>query len=236
MAIEPARFEFTPPHAEATPDSCAGRDAVASGDDPLVEDFESNSGFVRSADRRAGPWWVFGDEACVRTPVYAHADAPGGKDPSRLALHVDAYDCNSWGFGLGVPFNGRVSRCGYDAHVYDGIYFWARSGGLNVSARVMIGTRQTEPLDYGGDGSCEAAHTHGCWEQYSLPVELSSEWRQYSFKWSELRSAHGVELPRFDPRQVTTFTLSTSAEPSLVREIWLDQLSFFKREPPRSPF
>jgi hypothetical protein len=169
-------------------------------------------------------------------PVDPRVGPPEGANPSRLALHVAAYDCRTWGFGLGFALNGAAGRCAYDASVYDGISFWARSGGLDVTARLTVGTRQTQPFAYGGDGSCEAAGNRGCWDQYSVPIALTPDWRQYALSWADLRFPSSGKAVPFDIKQLTSIALSTTAEPTIVREIWLDQVSFFKGKPAASPF
>jgi hypothetical protein len=234
--IADARFELTPPELQAPRDVCLGRAVVADGSEPLIEDFEDTTGQLANADHRTGRWWVFGDEGCVRTPVDPHVDPPEGANPSRSALHVAAYDCRNWGFGLGFALNGAAGRCAYDASVYDGISFWARSGGLDVTARFTVGTRQTQPFAYGGDGSCEAAGNRGCWDQYSAPIALTPDWRQYALSWADLHFPSSGPAVPFDVKQLTSIALSTTAEPTIVREIWLDQVSFFKGKPAASPF
>jgi hypothetical protein len=235
-AIEASRFAFAPPVVQAPGDRCLGRDVVASGDAPLIDDVELNSRFLPTVDHRIGHWWVFGDEGCIRIPYGPHPDPPGGDNPSHYAMHVAASECTGFGFGLGFPLNEARGRCAYDASVYDGVYFWGRSGSEAVSARFSVGTRQTQPFDYGGDGSCEAKKLGSCWDQYSVAIQLTSQWRQYAFTWAELgQMGWGTTMP-FDLKQITSLSLSAPPTPTTERELWLDQIGFFKGSPPNSPF
>jgi hypothetical protein len=216
--IADARFELTPPELQARRDVCLGRAVVADGSEPLIDDFEDTTSHLAYADHRTGRWWVFGDEGCVRTPVDPRVGPPEGANPSRLALHVAAYDCRTCGFGLGFALNGATGRCAYDASAYDGISFWARSGGLGVTARLTVGTRQTQPFAYGGDGSCEAAGNRACWDQYSVPSpsRMSGD---STPSWADLRFPSSGPAVPLDVKRLTSIALSTTAEPTIVREI-----------------
>ncbi|HWZ91267.1 MAG TPA: hypothetical protein VNW92_20540, partial [Polyangiaceae bacterium] len=235
--IPESSFAFAPPSVRPAVDRCAGREAVATGGDPVIDSFEAANGFLPPVDHRVGRWWVYGDEGCVVLPQRAHADAPGGENPSHFALHVAASDCTEWGFGLGFALNLAGSRCSYDASIYDGIYFWARSGEDPVEARFNVGTRQTEPFDYGGDGSCEGKGGGlSCWDQHSVALTLTANWRQFAYTWAELKQMGWGYAAIFDPKALTSVGLSAPQQPSKRREMWLDQVSFFKGQAPPSPF
>jgi len=234
--LKPARFAFAPPETKPLSDQCAKRTAVADGSDPLVDDVEDGDIFIRIAEHRVGRWWVFGDNACVISPAFPHADSPGGSNASRYAMHIGAHDCGPYGFGLGFALNDVDGRCAYDSHVYDGVYFWGRSGKDAVTARLKVGTRQTQPLNFGGDGTCEPQPKMACWDQPSVAIELTRDWQQYAVRWSDLKQAGWGKQVEFDPKQITSLVVSTSTIPADLREIWVDQVGFFKGQPPPSPF
>ncbi len=217
-----------------TDNFCSGHELVAEGIDPLIDDVEDGDILIRPVEHRTGYWWTFDDKTCSHSPAVAQAEAPGGRNPSRFAMHVGAHDCFTYGFGIVLTLN-RVSifNCAYDASRYDGVYFWARSGQSPVTALFEVATRQTEPLSFGGDGSCEPH----CWDTHSVYVELTPVWKQYSAYWTDLRQRGFGEKPvPFDAKQIAAIHLSTSATPRNFREIWIDQVAFFKGAAPPSPF
>jgi hypothetical protein len=147
-------------------------------------------------------------------------------------MHIAARDCKDWGFGLGFALNEVAGRCAYDATVYDGVSFRARSGMSAVSAKFTVGTIQTQPLEYGGDGTCESAPNAGCWDSFSVAVEVTPEWKVYSYRWADLaQQGFGKPVP-FEVKQITSLTLSSGAKPTTSRELWLDDVRFFKGTPP----
>jgi hypothetical protein len=234
--LKRARFEFNPEGAKTPVDRCGGKTAVAEGKEPLVDDVEDGDIFIRLVDHRVGRWWVFGDQYCAISPTFPHADSPGGRNESRFAMHLGAHDCGPYGFGLGFALNDVTGRCGYDASVYDGVYFWGRSGKDAVTARFKVGTRQTQPREYGGDGTCDDEVPPKCWDQPSAAIELGSDWKQYALRWADLKQSGWGKEVAFDPKQLTSLVLSTSTIPAAFREIWIDQVGFFKGDPPPSPF
>jgi hypothetical protein len=236
VELKPARFAFVPPETKALSDRCAKRTAVADGSDPLVDDVEDGDIFIRIRDHRVGRWWVWGDDSCVISPAFPHADSPGGRNTSRYAMHIGAHDCGAYGFGLGFALNDVAGRCAYDAHAYDGVYFWGRSGKDAVSARFKVGTRQTQPMNFGGDGTCGSEPGMACWDQPSAGIDLTRDWQQYAFRWSDLKQSGWGRQIEFDPTQITSLIVSTTTIPADFREIWIDQVGFFKGQPPPSPY
>ncbi len=148
-------------------------------------------------------------------------------------MHVGAQNCIHFGFGMALVLNRTPTRnCAYDASVYDGVYFWARSGQNLVTAEFQIGTRSVNPLDQGGDGTCEPH----CWDRHLALVELTPVWKQYSVRWADLKQRCFGKPVRFETKQILSITLSAPPTPRNFREIWIDQVAFFKGTPPRSPF
>ena len=199
LAIEPALREVTPPHAEATLIRAQG-------------EMQSILNWRRSAGRRASgrtPDSFAARISSRRTPggccsatkracgPGVRADAPAEKiKPARFArprcLRLQL---------VGLRPRGAVQRKGQPlrlrrAHVYDGICPGARSGGLNVSARVMISApnraarlwRRWElpggARTAAGNNDCIArrAQFHGGGVNHSASPM------------GELRSTHGVEF------------------------------------------
>jgi hypothetical protein len=145
-----------------------------------------------------------------------------------------ARDCSDWGFDLGFSLNEAQGLCAYDASVYDGVYFWARSGRGEVAVRFRAGTRQTQPAEYGGDGTCDT-QPGGCWDEYAVDIKLGPSWRLYSVTWGELKQKGWGKPVSFNVKELSAFHWTTSAKPTDYREIWVDQVGFFKGTPPKTP-
>jgi hypothetical protein len=237
-ALAEQRFAVAPATRDVPGDSCVGRGVVADGSDPLIDDIADGDIRLRPADHRRGHWWTFGDEGCYVTPQdSAHAAAPGGKNSERFAMYVQAKNCTQWGFGIGFALNEAPARCAYDASVYDGIYFWARSGAEPVQIHFTVGSRKTQPIAYGGDGTCEASGRASCWAAHWAEITLTPEWKAYAFTWKALKDPSWPLKTPFDVKEITSMGwTATSASPKTERAIWIGRVGFFKGAPPKSPF
>ena len=227
-------FQFRPEPRDPAA-YCAAHALRPTGNDPLIEDVEDADRWVRNVDGRSGHWWLTHDDGCQVTPPNPAALAPGRGDSSHYAMRGGARACSGWGFALGFALNGSGGGlCAYDASSYDGVYFWARSGEANVAVHFRAGTRQTEPAGEGGDGGCDA-QPNGCWDDYAIDVTLDPTWKLYSAKWSELKQKGWGKAVAFKVQDLSAFTWSTDAQPADYREIWVDQVGFFKGTPPTTP-
>jgi hypothetical protein len=221
--LAPARFVFY-------------RGVASDGSDPLIDDLEDGDLSIRKVDQRLGRWWRYGDDDCDITAKDS-PEAPGGDDTSHYAAHTSAKDCGSWGFGIGLGLNEVNAHCGYDAGPYDGVTFWARSGHTTETVSFIVRTRQTVPLEFGGDGSCDAAAEKHCWDGFAANVQLTPDWRAYSVKWADLGQAGFGNPTTFDVKQIVALMWQTPTRADgSTSELWLDQISFFKGAPPASPF
>jgi len=163
------------------------------------------------------------------TPV-----APGGSDSSHYAMRGGVQGCTGWGIALGFALNGNNGLCGYDVSRYDGVYFWARSGQANIAIHFRVGTRQTAPARYGGDGGCDT-QPNGCWDDYAIDISLEPSWKLYSARWSQLAQRGWGKAVALNLRDVNALTWSSDGAPTEYREIWVDQVGFFNGEPPTTP-
>jgi hypothetical protein len=233
--LAPARFVFAPPVVEPLRDSCVDRGVASDGSEPLIDDLEDGDLAIRKVDQRLGRWWRYGDDDCD-VKDWGPPEAPGGANPSRYAMHVSAKNCGSWGFGVGFGLNEVNGHCAYDAGTYDGIAFWARTGGTDETVSFIVRTRQTVPLEFGGDGSCQAGPEKHCWDGFATNVQVTPEWHAYSFKWAELGQAGFGNPATFDAKQIVALMWQTPTRADgSTTELWLDQVSFFKGTPPASP-
>ena len=83
----------------------------------------------------------------------------------------------------------------------------------------------------GGDGSCaQDAPNKGCWDRHGVSIALTSDWKEYSFTWSQLRQAGwGTKAP-WDAKLTAEIVFEASANDATVPTIdfSVDNVGFFK--------
>jgi hypothetical protein len=224
---------------------CDGLNVSADGSSPLIDDFEDGNASILVAEHRQGPWWIAHDKDCIPTPDGDKNDplpvkpAPG--NPSGFAMRLAAKDCavgdKKWGFALGCAFNFTDDGfCAYDVAPYRGIQFWARG---TAKLRLEVGLRSTEPVEYGGDGTCEANDSTGaaCFDTYSIEFPLTEVWTLYHARWSDLHQrGWGVPVP-FESSKV--FGVQFEIDPAETRGktavFSVDNVRFFADQPDARP-
>ena len=194
--------------------------ARASGNDPLIDDFEDGDTRILHVERRAGSWATFNDGSAVQRPsagVLARADRiPGGRGSSHFGLHTSGGKFKTWGAGIATDLSPR--RC-YDASAYAGVSFWARGRG---KFNVVVKMTQVVAEEYGG--SC----LHDCFDGHRLAIALSSDWEQHFVRWEELaQTGFGTPVP-FDPRSLLSFEVQVLPEDTPF-DFWIDDPSFILR-------
>ncbi len=164
----------------------------STGVDPLIDDFEDGDNALKLVDGRNGPWETFDDGTVgalysSRAPV-AGSGRGGG---SGFCTNISGY--KAWGANLVATMNSP--KCGYDASSYDGVCFWAKgkvtAGGPFVFA---VGTSDTVPDSSGGTctqkGRCNSHYE-------ANPALQDTEYKQYCYKWTELKSPNIPTPPAF---------------------------------------
>ena len=130
---------------------------------------------VSAVDGRTGAWFDFDDgTAGTRTrPEVKSSGRPGSKN----AMCISGEGFTGWGGGIGVSLLGEnTSRMLYDASGYTGITFWAR--GSATQFRAMLVDKYSDPA---------ASLCSSCYDHFQAPFTPSSEWKQYTFSWKDLK-------------------------------------------------
>jgi hypothetical protein len=164
----------------------------STGADPLIDDFEDADTTLKLVDGRNGPWETFDDGTIGG--VYAGKMPTAGTGRGGTAgfcTSITGY--KAWGANLVASMN--APKCGYDASSYDGVCFWAKgkvtAGGPFVFA---VGTSDTVPNGSGGmctlQGRCNSHYE-------ANPVLEEADYKQYCYKWSELKSPNIPTPPAF---------------------------------------
>jgi len=210
------------PSASPTPSPFAACSPaiVASGKEPLVDDFEDGDVRIPPLDQRAGPWIAYNDGTAQQTPrpgsEFLADRIPGGRDKSRFGLHSRGGKFSKWGAAVAIEFTPR--RC-YDASVYAGVTFWARG---HAKLRVNVKMTQVVAPEYGG--SCEK----DCFDSHGALRQLSRDWKRYELRWEDLaQSGFGTPL-QFDPHSVYSLEFATGADQPPY-DFWIDDVAFLQR-------
>jgi hypothetical protein len=193
--------------------------ATATGDDPLIDDFEDGDINTLIQDGRDGTWYPYAstDDPQPLFELTAEDAAPD----SSVSLHTSGtgYEWSGVGFGLrwsALDSEGNWVECMYDASVYEGIHFWAKGSGVDI--RLTIAVPESLPPDSGG--SC----ANDCWDHPGIDFEPTSDWREYYVPFSAM-------LPRslvggLDPSRLRT--VQWEFAPDTAYELWLDDVGFYR--------
>ena len=213
-APSPSAAELPPALQPCTP-------AVrATGNEPLIDDFEDANSLISPLEHRAGVWAPFSDGTGVQRPFGGGSVTPeriaGGRGSSLFALHLSGTKFSKWGAGLNGDLTAR--RC-YDASVYAGLTFWSRGRG---SFNVYVKMTQLVPEEFGG--SC----AHDCYDGHHAKVLGSAKWQEQRITWAELKqTGFGMQIP-FDPHSLLSLELSVAPDQTPF-DFWVDDVRFLVR-------
>jgi len=181
----------------------------------FVDDFESTTRFPG--------WYSFADTPAANYTAIARA--AGGAISTGMAGHVSATGVKAptaGGFGAGFGFSmkdGQMRCAGIAA--FDGVSFWAKgTAGANNALTFQAVLAATQAVKDGGD--CTAS----CYNHPAKAVTLTSEWKQYTVKWTELAGTHQVNGVILGLNWIT---------PGPDFDIWVDEVTLFKGTAPTGP-
>lgn len=201
--------------AGAVPDPCRER-AVASGQQPLIDDFEDGDDEVLALENRAGLWrWARDTDSPGSAPALLPVPRVNGHAGNRMALHVKGGRLLDW--GAIVEFNFKPS-C-YDASAYRGLTFQAKGPG-----RIYVAPREVGTIPPAEGGTC----TNDCYNPHVKKIELAKQWKTYHVEWSEFEQ-RGYGRPPFDPKQLHSIAFLVRPEDTPY-ELWFDDLAFVKQQ------
>ncbi|MGC4088069.1 MAG: hypothetical protein QM756_09260 [Polyangiaceae bacterium] len=201
--------------------NCGGE---ACADGAMIIDMESNDGLVCASDGRSGSVSYFGDGTGSAWPPagaatkFSPLDACRGS--SAVALHTKGANFKSWGAGISVLF----SSTGFDASLFSGIVFWAKS---STSTQISIGvaTPATQDVAYGGD--CKPSSGKQCNDHFATKRTLSPGWMAYPISFAELSQVGwGVAAPTLNIDRTALLELNIVAPAGQPFDYWLDDITF----------
>jgi hypothetical protein len=202
----------TPPSDEAEPpDPCRSR-AAATGESPLIDDFEDGDDSVLPLERRAGLWrWARETDALGSAPALLPIPRPGATPKNQLALHVKGSKLVDWGATVEFAFE---PRC-YDASRYPGIAFEARGPG-----RIYVAPRETSVIPVDKGGTCK----RDCYNPHTAKLDLDGRFRTYVVRWTDVRQ-RGFDRPALDAQRLHSVAFLIRPEDTPY-DIWIDSVRF----------
>ncbi len=213
IAPEPAAGQKAPSVASSernpsVPDPCAHR-LVASGHQPLIDDFEDGDDTVLPLEGRVGQWrWARDTDAPGTAPALLPIPRPGARASNRMAIHVKGGHLQDWGAIVEFTFN---PSC-YDASVYQGLSFQAKGPG-----RIFVAPRQVDTIPVAEGGTCVKDNKE-CYNPHVKKIELDAEWKTYRVAFSEVEQ-RGYGQPAFNPQQLHSIAFLIRAEDTPVRSL-----------------
>jgi Carbohydrate binding domain (family 11) len=203
----------------AGPKVCTG--ATQPAGDGLLDDFEDGNTQLAPLGGRDGYFWTTKDpKGSTLEPSSDFKPSDGGAGGSQKALHASgkiATGPDAWGIGVGANLVGTGT---YDASKYAGISFKAKVGEKSTKAvRFKIGDVNTHQ----SGGICSS-----CWNHFGKDLTLSTEWKEYTVRFSETKQAVGWGKPRpptLTPSQLVSIDWSIGAS-GQDYDLWVDDIQF----------
>jgi hypothetical protein len=188
----------------------------ASGQEPLIDDFEDGNSSLLPNDGRSGSWHAGQDGTGSLTTTEPPLPELGGVDGAGSALHLSGGGFSEWGANLNLEL--RNGAFPYDASAYRGIRFWARGSGTRL--RVIFMQQNLAP---GHPCSTCDPTSNQCGLLYSTELAMTEAWNEYTVDWTSLTPPTVIDTP-FAPDQLMTIQFEVPAAAAV--DLWLDDVSF----------
>jgi hypothetical protein len=198
----------------------------------IIDDMEDRDGSLNPTSGRNGSWWAAVDESPGGT-FEPRMPAPeailGGRCGSTYAMRVTGQGFYDWGALLGLNFryapdeNGQYGAAPYDAHIRQGVRFWARVGDTSTHQIVFsVGDYHAVPEG----GWCVENGTPACFTFEVTLSQIDTNWKQYMIPFAALIHAT-PDNPNepLDPSRLWSLMFYFPA--SSVFDLWVDDLEFY---------
>jgi endoglucanase len=198
--------------------TCSGETSAAA--DGLVDDFEDGNGQVAVVAGRSGYWYSAADpKGSTISGAGAFAPSDGGASGSKKAARATGKTATgegAWGATFGFSF--APDNQAYDVSKYAGVSFWAKASDKSTkNVRFKVGDANTRP-----EGKVCSS---GCWNHFGQDLTLTSDWKQYTVKFADLKQLDGWGDPR--PATVAAqhvMSLDWSVAAGQDFDIWVDDV------------
>jgi hypothetical protein len=222
--------------AAATNDNCSALPLSTNPDD-VISTFEDGTGAVMQVAGRGGGFYMYNDGTGMQTP-------PTGALPpatmvnrcmSKFALCMSGKNFMTWGAGMGTDFaplgpaaagSTMGAKMTYDASMYKGVAFWAKSNAAAVSVRVSFKDADTAPEG----GMCDAMATSGataCNDDWGKAVMFTPDWAPVTIMFADLKqAAWGKAFPEFLNNKV--YSIQFQVSQGVDFDVCIDDLQFVR--------
>ena len=205
----------------------------------VIDDMESPAPPTVLNPNGGGILWAGGDPASKATgativpdgPVTAEA-IPGGRCGSHYAAHVTGYGFNVYAvmtatMGWGPEPSGIVGLLPYDAHIREGLTFWARIGDTSTD---QVRLNVTDKYSNDAGGICDKTVPNGdtaCYDHFGAALtQLGTDWKQYRIPFGGLSQLHfGIPRPELDTSSI--YSVDFSFPTGRIFDFWVDDISFY---------
>jgi len=208
---------------------------LTSNPDDVVATFEEGTGAVLQVGGRGGGFYMFNDSTGMQTPPPGMLPpaAPTNRCGSTYALCMSGKNFTTWGAGMGTDFAPTTGGMGmgtkqtYDASVYKGVAFWAKSNGAGpISVRVGFKDKNTAPEG----GQCDAnakAGAEQCNDDWGKAVSFTPEWQPVKLSFAELtQSGWGKAFTAFEIKSV--YSIQYQVSQGVDFDVCIDDLQFVR--------
>jgi len=178
-------------------------------------------------DARMAGWYSFADTPPPSQTPFERL-MTGGAVGTAWAGHVAASAVvrpSLMGFGAGFGFGLVDPALGHcvDLSAFDGISFWIK-GSVDALLKFQVVSAQTQPADVSPPGDCPSMTSPCAFQHPSRFITLTPDWQHTSIYLGKLQPPGS-----YAPSKVLGFDLITDG-PGY--EVWIDEVSFFKGQPP----
>ncbi len=177
----------------------------------LIDDLETDTGFLPPVNGRDGPWFTYNDgtaggiqvpQPYPPTPFGPETTSPSFSNPvtfasSSWSAGMAGGGFTTWGAGMGFLFllaDAQGKERPFDASAYQGIVFWGVAHHISTSqvrAFLYDGNTNYDGGACGGNGQCDP---------FGADVTLSIVWSPTTLLFSELKQqGYGTQYPALDP-------------------------------------
>jgi endoglucanase len=208
----------------ARPESARSAALKECGPDGLIDDFEDNNNQINVVGDRGGYWYTYADkEGSTVWPEQGDKGGTftlveGGHD-SKFAVEVKGKLAGKSIVYAAMGLNFRDPKEAYDASMYEGITFWAKSGAGPAKMTVKMPDGNTDP-----DGQVCTA----CFNDYGAQITLTNQWERIVLPFRALHQEADWGAPRkphIDPKRL--FAIHFEAKtPGSDYDFWIDDIAF----------
>ncbi len=214
VSSAPVRASSEPRSPAPRTDPCAGAPR-ASGQQPLIDDFEDGDDAVRPFEQRSALWrWSRDTDLAGSAPALLPIPRLQANPQNRQAAHVKGGQLRDWGALVEMRFE---PSC-YNASAYAGLVFSARGKG-----RIYVSPREVSVMPRELGGSCDK----DCYNGHVFKVELTDHWTTVELRWEQFEQ-RGYGRAPLDPARLHDLAFLVRPEDTPY-DLWLDDVRFLKK-------